>query len=138
VGDVINKKGKRAGNKSTPLEIARDKRRLQVVTLLERFKVNPTRARHEVQVKLGMLAELAAEIYALAVFLCDGLLRLRSGFRASNPTVRFLTIAKRLPMKLQMILCNRAMCLAKDSMLPKDSEAALKSLARSLLLSRSK
>jgi len=109
--------------------------------LLEKFMVNPAQIRHELQVKLGVLDEFAAEIFALTVFLCDGLLQLRPPTlitSSSNPAaVRFFTIAKRLPMELQMILCHRAVGSMKQNILHKDSEAAFKSLARILLLPQS-
>ena len=50
-----------------------------IALLLEKFMVNPAQIRHELQVKLGLLDECAAEIFALTVFLCDGLLQLRPG-----------------------------------------------------------
>ena len=52
---------------------------------------------------------------------------------ATAAAPRFFTIAKRLPMELQMILCRRAVGSMKQSILRKDSEAAFKSLARILL-----
>jgi len=103
---------------------------------------NPTRIRHEVRVKLGVLDKLAAEVFALTVFLCDVLLQLKrtrtsnrkSGSMAAAVVIRFFVIAKRLPLELQMILCRRVVDSSKDTILSKDSEAAFKSLARILLL----
>ena len=54
----------------TALEIAREKHRPEVVSLLERFMANPVQTRHEVRVELGLLDALAAEVFALTVFLC--------------------------------------------------------------------
>jgi len=70
---------------------------------------NPTQTRHEVRVKLGVLDELAAEVFALTVFLCDDLLQLKPAPLASTTTAsaaatQFFTIASKLPMELQMIL----------------------------------
>ena len=45
---------------------------------------NPTQTKHEVRVKLGVLVALAAEVFALTVFLCDDLLQLKP---ASHPAV---------------------------------------------------
>jgi len=83
-------------------------------------------------VKLRLLDELAAEVFALIVFLCDDLLQLKPAFAAtfSPPgAFRFLTIAAKLPMELQMVLCRRAVGSTKQNILRKDSEAAFKSLA---------
>ena len=84
--------------------------------------------------KLGLLDLLAAEAFALTVFLCDDLFHLNP--IASNQAAaafRFFTIVKRMPMELQMVLCRRVVGSAKNSILRKDSEAAFKSLARFLL-----
>ena len=121
------------GNGFTALDAARMRGCSEVASLLERFRDDPAHIRHELRVKL------AAELFALNIFFCDGLLQLKP-VPSSNPAaaVRFLTITKRLPMELQMILCHRAVGSAKDSILSKDSEEAFKSLARILVLSQSK
>jgi len=80
---------------------------------------------------------LAAKVFALTVFLCDGLLQPKPPALISNPAVRFFTIASKLPMELQMILCHRVVGSMKQNILLKDSEAAFQSLARILLLPRS-
>ena len=140
LGDVRNKKGKYwFGKDYTALEIARENKMSEVVSVQERFVANPALTRHELRVKLGVLDELAAEVFALTVFLCDDLLQLKLASHpaaTSNPAAafRFFTIAKRLPMELQMILCHRAVDSAKESVLRKDSEAAFHSLAKNLLL----
>jgi len=135
------RKGKTGGMAKTtpPLKLQREKN-TKVVSVLERFIVNPALTRHELRVKLGVLDELAAEVFALMVFLCDDLFHLKP---ASNPTVtpnrtsattRFFVIVKCLPIELQMILCHRAVGSTKQNILLKDSEAIFKSLARILLL----
>jgi len=80
---------------------------------------------------------LAAEFFALTVFLCDELLRLKPALTtnpASAGATRFLVIASKLPMELQMVLCCRNVGSMKLNILRKDSEPAFKSLARSLFL----
>jgi len=137
LGDVQNKKGRHreTHEKYTALEIAGKYERTDIESLLERFMANPALTRRELRVKLGMLDELAAEVFALTVFLCDDLLQLKS---ASNPAAtRFFTIASKLPMELQMILCHRAADSKKQNILRKNSESAFKSLARILLDSKS-
>ena len=79
LGDVKNKKGKDWNHEHyTVLEIARKRNKTEVASLLERFLVNPAHTRHELRVKLGVLEALAAEVFALTVFLCDDLLQLNS------------------------------------------------------------
>ena len=120
----------------TALEIAREGNQTEAAAVLERFMSNPGQTRHELRVKLGVLDELAAEVFALTVFHCDDLLQLKL---ASSPAAtaavaaRFFTIAKELPMELQMVLCHRGVGSTKQNILQKDSEAAFKSLARILL-----
>ena len=108
-----------------------------VVPVAKRFMANPVHTRREVRAKLGVLDGLAAEVFALIVFLCDDLLELKPALASatSKPTAfRFFAIMKRVPMELQMILCHRVVESAKDSVLSKDSEAAFKVLARILIL----
>ena len=129
LGDIENKKGKPwAGGKDyTALEIARERNKTEAVSVLERFLANPTQTRHEVRVKLGVLDALAAEVFALTVFLCDNFLQHKPALNSA--AFRFFTIAKRMPMELQMILCHRAVGSMKQNILLKDSEPAFRSLA---------
>jgi len=139
LGDVKNQKGKHwDDNEYTALEIAREEKETEAVSVLERFIVNPSQTRHELRVGLGVLDELAAAVFALTVFLCDDLLQLKTAATLSPATAaatRFFTIIKRLPMELQMILCHRAVGSMKQNILHKDSEVAFKSLARIFLFS---
>ena len=107
------------------------------MSVLERFITNSTQTRHEVRVKLGVPDALAAEVFALTVFLCDDLLQPKPDLVSSNPAAtRFFVIAKKLPMELQMILCHRVVGSAKDNILSKHSEPAFHSLATILLPSQ--
>ena len=138
LGDVENQKGRHwRGHEYTALGIAR-KEEGDIVLLLERFIANPFQTRHELRVKLGMLDELAAEVFALIVFLCDDLLQLQPASHPASDTsaaARFFAIAKKLPIELQMILCRGVVGSTKQTILHRDSEAAFKSLARILLQS---
>jgi len=79
-----------------------------------------------------------SELFAMIVFLCGDLLRLKPAFiipasaSASNSTIadalRFFTMACKLPMELQMILCHRVVGSMKQNILHFESEAAFKSL----------
>ena len=138
LGDVRNKTGKNFDSKEyTALEIAREENRTEAAALLQRFITNPAQTRHEIRAKLGMLDELAAEVFALTVFLCDDLLQLKPAAHPAHPTAaattRFFAIASKLPMELQMIICHRVVGSMKQNILHKDSEAAFKSLARILI-----
>ena len=128
----LGKRGEWSGNEYTALEIARRRVKTGVALVLERFMTNPAQTRHEVRVKLGVLNALAAEIFALVVFLCDELLQFKPAALAASTTARrrFFTIAKKLPMDLQMILCHRTVGSMKQNISSNNSEAAFKSLAR--------
>ena len=154
LGDIKNKKGKywKDGEEYTALEIARKKESevlyealeiakedkwTDVALLLERFMANLSQTRHELRVRLGVLDECAAEVFALIVFLCDGLLQIKPAFPnpAADPSavLRFFVIAKSLPLDLQMVLCHRAVGSMRQNILHKDSEAAFHFLAKNLL-----
>ena len=125
----LNRKGKywKDGQEYTALEIAKEKNHTGVVSLLERFVANPAQTRNEVCVELGVLNELVAEFYAIIIFFCDDIFRVRQ--QPKCDAVRFFSIAMKLPMELQMILCNRVYGSRKDSILSKHSEPAFRSLA---------
>ena len=110
--------------------VAKEEGNTEVATLLERFKENPVETRHAVRVDLGLLDELAAEMFALVVFVSDGLLQIND--TTSSPAARFFTIAAQLPLELQMVLCFRQVGLVKEIIAGKDSELAFKELARRL------
>jgi len=125
------------GQELTSLEIAKESKRLRAVSLLERFATNPTATRHEIRVKLGLQGALAAELFAVMVFLCDDLLQVKA---LPTPTtseqdpaaVRFFAVVSRLPMELQMVLCHQVYGSTKERILSHDSEMAFKSLTRAL------
>ena len=143
LGD-LSLKGSMMKRKYTALEIARNQQRDTAALLLEKLLADPAQTRHEVRLRLGVLDELAAEVFALTVFLCDELLQLKPAHATSTPATtstnatRFFIIAKKLPMELQMVLCHRAVGSGKQNIRHKDSEAAFKSLARILLSSELK
>jgi len=85
--------------------------------------------RHAIRVKIGLLDELAAEMFALVVFVSDGLLQINDTTTPS-PAARFLSIARRLPLELQMVVCFRQVGSDKEIIPGKDSEVAFKELAR--------
>jgi hypothetical protein len=108
-------------------------KRGEVASLLERFKADPEKTRHDVRVELRHPEVLAAEVFALAIFLCDGLLEIKEGAVAED--VRFFRIMRSLPMDLQMILCHRVVGSAGESIPGTQREEAFKSLAKHILSS---
>jgi len=110
---------------------AKQRGRTDVATLLERFKNDATKTRHVMRAKLGLLDDLAAEMFALVVFVSDGLLQVNDT-NTPSPAARFFSIAAQLPLELQIVLCFRQVGSAKEIILGKESEVAFKELARSL------
>jgi len=108
-------------------------RKMEIATLLERFKEKPVKTRHAVRVELDWYNEAAAEVFAVAVFVSGGLLQIKD--TTLSPAARFFSIARRLPLELQMVLCFRQVGSAKVIIQGKESEVAFKELAKRLLWS---
>ena len=101
-------KGPYFGLRYSALEIAKERNHTEVALLLEKLQIDIVQTRHGILVKLGVLDERAAELFAMAIFLCDNLLQLKPALTASsNPeastATRFFKIARQLPMELQMV-----------------------------------
>jgi len=117
------------------LYAARRERKPEVITLLQRFRENPGVTRYAVGLELGFSEEMAAEVFALVVFVSDGLLEIRQTVTATAASAtRLFSIAAQLPLELQMVLCFRVVGSAKEVILGKDSEVAFRELARSICL----
>ena len=65
-------------DKKDAVGMAKKNGKTEVVTLLERFKSDAAQTKHFIRVDLGFIDELAAEIFALVVFVSDGLLQINS------------------------------------------------------------
>jgi len=85
MGDIDMKGPHHDGQEYTALEIARMCENTEVVSVLERFVANSFQTRHELRVKLRVAEELAADIFALTVFLCDDLLQLKPALARRPP-----------------------------------------------------
>jgi len=117
----------------TLLEIARLHERAEMVSLLERCSLDFPRTRHEVRAELGHPSNCSAELFALVIFLCEGLFCIRAPILPLSASARFLIVAGSLPMELQMLLCHRAVGSCAPHILTEDSEPAFRSLAASLV-----
>jgi len=93
---------------------------------------DPLAARRALRQSLKLSDEEVADVFALIIFLCEGLLQVPDD---SDNSGRFFVIAQRLPMELQMRLCHLAAGPGFDrqSVLSIDSERAFKALALSLI-----
>jgi len=124
--------GEPGGKKMDIIGVARKKGKAEVVTLLERFQKNPEETRYSVRVELGFLDALAAEMFAMVVFVSDGLLQVKKRVNTKSNAARFFRIASRLPLELQMMLCFRQVGSCKEIIPGKEREVAFKELARKL------
>jgi len=118
-------------NRSDAIGGAKETGETEVVTLLERFKSDASRTRHAVRVEVGWYEKLAAEMFALVVFVSDGLLQVNDATTPS-PAARFFSVAAQLPLELQMVLCFHQVGSGKEIIPGKDSEVAFKELAKRL------
>ena len=100
-------------DRTDAIGVAKKRGNLEVVTLLERFKNDATKTRHQVRVDLSLLDELAAEMFALVVFVSDGLLKI-DDTTTTTPAARFFKIVNKLPLELQMVVCFRQVGSTKE------------------------
>jgi hypothetical protein len=112
--------------KHSIFEVTSHVTRARVESLLGRFIEDPVRTRHAVRWEIDMVEMAAAELFGLVVFICDDYLTLT---KESSPERTFFLIATRLPMDLQMLLCNRVHGLTGSIIASKDCEIALRNIA---------
>jgi len=73
-----------------------------------------------------------ADVFAMTVFLCDGFFRLTESSQEAGRgrAVHFFHILRQLPMDAQMAVCNRLEGRVSNVISVRESERALKELAR--------
>jgi len=116
--------------------------------LLVHYNIDPKGFSIQLRRELGISSARAATTFVLVVLLCDGYLSLITREQPTSTTVpapvviidtdtaieervRFLTMIQKLPMELQMKLCNCVNDLNKDTILTKDTEPEFKRLLTS-------
>jgi hypothetical protein len=112
---------------------AGNRRRKELASLLERFRENPSQVRHKVRLKLDWYNQEPPRLFAVVVFLSDGLLQVKGNQQNNDVAKRFLNIARRLPLELQMILCHCAVGSTGMNISGRDSEDYFKDLAEVLV-----
>jgi len=110
---------------------AKENGKTEVVTLLEGFKSDAAQTRYAMRVEVGWYDELAAEMFALVVFVSDGLLQINDT-TTTTPAARYFKIARSLPLELPMVLCHRQVGSGKEIIPGKESEVAFRELAKRL------
>jgi len=109
--------------------VAKTKGETKSETLMKRFKKNPVETRHQMRLEIGWYDEAAAEMFALMVFVSDGLLQTKNTTTTPSPAARFFSVASRLPLELQMVLCYRAVGSANEIIPGKEREMSFRELA---------
>jgi len=115
---------------------------LIISALIDSFDADPVTTRQRLRELPELRDPFISDLFALVVFLCDGLLTVEAGDSASSSSslpadttkkgARFFQIARCLPTELQMVMCNRVFGSMKDAVLTKHSEPAFKKLGRLL------
>ena len=124
-----------AGNrKNDAIGVAEKSGRTEVISLLKKFRCNPGETRREVRRELGWLGEEEAKIFALVIFLCDGLLEIKG--KNTSEAARFFRVIERLPMELQIVLCCRVVGSMRMNISGEQREDAFKNLAKELELNK--
>ena len=121
--------GEAGDGRADAIKAAKKSGETAVVALLERFKKNPAETRHAMRVGLGLIDELAAEMFAMVVFVSDGLMQVRAT-TTTTPAARYFSIATQLPLELQMVLCYRVAGVPKEIIPAMERETAFTNLAK--------
>lgn len=96
--------------------------------LFEEFKTTPDREAFRERLRRSCTLQnptYAAKTFAWVVMVCDGLWRLSDVACAET---RFLRVATRLPLELQMKVCNMAYNIPRDAIPTLDMESAFRSI----------
>jgi len=125
--------GQSGDEKTDAIGKAKAMNKKELGSLLERFKENPEEVRHALRMELCWYDEAAAEVYALVVFVSDGLLQVTQGDQSTPiPAARLFSIATQLPLELQMVLCHRLVGSSREIIPAMESEMAFKHLAKKI------
>ena len=99
-----------------------------IAALIDSFDLDPAYTRQQLRELPELRDPFISDLFALVVFLCDGLLTVGTGSFASsssannnNKAARFFRVARCLPMDLQMTLCNHVFGSSKVIVLTKNS-----------------
>lgn len=92
--------------------------------IMEVYRKDPEGTRRMLREELGITTKDVAGCFALVVGLCDGYFELKEN-TGQIDAGRFFNIVKKLPMELQMIICNRAHERERDVIKSVDLDAAI-------------
>jgi hypothetical protein len=104
--------------------------------ILKAYTQNPVEAIHKARLEIEWFDPAAARLFAMLVFLCDGLLVLKPRDALTEEQIkiaRFWNMAQKLPLDLQYVLTCRAVGSDEVSITSANREAAFSDLALHLL-----
>jgi ankyrin repeat protein len=101
-----------------------------IANLLDFFEQDPHSVRAMLRRLPGIRDPYIGEVFALVVFLSDGLVRLKCDSEENADMRRFFLITQSVHMDLQMLLCNRLFDSPQDIVLTKHSEPAFRKFAK--------
>ena len=88
-----------------------------IANLLESFEADPVTTRQQLKELPELRDPFISDLFALVIFLCDDLLVVNAASSLNFKAARFFEMSRRLPMELQMMLCNRVFGAGKDIVL---------------------
>jgi len=97
----------------------------ECVDLYLDYQRDPLRVRHCMRMELGFREAFAAEIFAVIILFADDFFILHDHLGPGAPRTRFLSMARRLPLELQMLLAWRAQGDPREVILSSDFEPAV-------------
>jgi len=128
-GRDVNPEARWTGNNAKPAKVARQLNHLDIATLLEDFETNTLRVRHSLRKEFEIVEKEVSQVFALVIFVCDDYLKVRAHITRDKSAARFFSIMSRLPIELQMMICNRLFRSENDLVLTKFTEPAFIQLA---------
>jgi hypothetical protein len=135
IGDLTEKgaEDEFLGYLVTPLELALALHHHDAARLIQHLMHDEHQTRHEIRLEFGLKPQTVAHLFAIVIFVCDDLLRLKatqSTVHKDISTGRFFSMVTRLPMELQMMICHRVSGSPKDVVLTRDSEPMFKFVSK--------
>jgi len=97
--------------------------------LIDEYELDPVAVRRRLRRQPGLREHFVGHLFALVVFNSDNFVVINESL-AHSDLKRFFKITSRLPLDLQMVLCNRIFGSPRDIILSRDSEPGFKCLAR--------
>jgi len=104
-----------------------------VADLVDEYEKDPVGVRTRLRgLPGGVQHFFIGHLFAIVVFFTDGFLLPKNTVPATTPSPieRFLRISSRLPLELQMVLCNRTFCSPRNVVRSREAEPGFKWLAR--------